>query len=158
MGFQFLNLTICLLQGENDIRRSFKEWKMDIRFYNTLQKLHENLTFTQQETMNIINLLFNVTTKNEYYFILEKKLFFDSKDDIEIISKSLENQKDVMKSLKYINITFDYLMDIIVKILFEWRPLENQVKIFFLKIINKLLHKPLANAITCGKVQFFFFQ
>ena len=140
-----------MLQGENDIGRLFKEWRMHIKFYNNLQKFHENLTFTQQERISIINLLFNVATKNDYYFIVEKKIFSD-KHNHEKISLDIEKQKDIMKSLKYINIASDYLMDIIAKILFKWSPLEIEVKTFFLKIINKLVRKPLSNAITCGKV------
>ena len=162
MGFHFINLTVCLLQGN---KRLFKEWKIHAKLYNFLLKLHENVAFAQQETISIINLLFSLATNNEYFYIIEKQIFicYDSNHDNDHengqnnLNKSSNNkQKAVMKCLRYVNITSQYLINMIVKIIFEWKnSLDYKNKTLFLKIIHNMLKRTLANAILCGTVTFY---
>ena len=159
MGFQFINLTVCLLQGN---KRLFKEWKIHAKLYNVLLKLHENLVFTQEETIRIMNLLFNLATNNEYSYIIEKQMSIfndsnnDNNDQNNLNKSSDDKQKAAMKCLRYINITSPQLINMIVKIIFEWKKsLDYKNKTLFLKIIRNMLKRTLANAILCGTVTFY---
>lgn len=120
------------------------------KLYYILSEAHLRFEFTEQDILEIVNILFNLATRGHYHFAVEKPLNFD-------ITRCLEEQiskvvySDYSAFWSYIPIKNRYILSLLLKCLFEWNTCKG-VKNFYLAVLQSALQNSLANAAVCLQV------
>lgn len=138
-----------MLHKDLSLQKSFSAFEFHLKFYKILYQVHLLNQFSSSEFMKIINLLLNLATHNDFFYLFEERISADIHSPTELLETLLSNKES--KAVKYISISNEDIVFIIFKIMFELNS-DITLKHCYLKIIQEVTEFSLYNSLSCGQV------
>ena len=146
-----ISYTLIVLMNFRSSRALFRQLAYDDKIFLALDLINKEDPFENREVLELMYILMNHAICDDL-----RKLFdiMTIKENNSKILDILQAHKDskLWSCIKYITIRYDYLITIIIKILYNFAGIQLHIKILFLTLLDEFIKHSSLNAIACGKV------
>ncbi len=149
MAYCYVLLLFSILYKHDALLAEFVQKEDHIEFCHALNVISQKKQLKTTDIMKIINGIFNLASNNDFLKVFEMKYTGDIFNVEQVIASISNNELEV---IRYIRIEREDYIYLIIKILFEWN-LDSEIKLYYLKILQKALQYSYYNAFGCGQVR-----